>query len=131
MATATRCPSSPPASTNPTAPAPVIPVITASSAPCARSASAPPAAQTTPAAPTGAAATRLAALNAAWERSVAGVRTPAKRLRGSRRRHPNHPTVINAAPASSSTIPSSVDARTAVRVAAPHPPRASPATLAA
>src|SRR6185437_9919378 len=47
----------------------------------------------------GGAATRLAAMKAAPERSVAGVRIPAKRLRGNRCRQPSRPTASSATPA--------------------------------
>ncbi len=126
MAAATRWPSNPPASSSPTVPRPAIPTITVSAEPPAPKASPPPAAQTAPAASTVGAATRLAATKAASERSVAGVRTPANRLRGSRCRQPSRPTVISPLPVASSTTPRSADAATAARIPAAKIPSTDP-----
>ena len=126
MAAATRWPSKPPASSSPTAPIPATPTIMMSAEPPAPKASPPPAAQTAPAASTGGAATRLAATKAASERSVAGVRTPANRLRGSRCRQPSRPTVISPLPAASSTTPRSADADTVARIPAARIPSTDP-----
>src|SRR5947209_12812286 len=117
-ALATRWPSNPPASRSPTAPAPATATITVSAAPSAPRARAPPAAQTAPAATIVGAATRLAALNAASERSVAAVRMPANRLRGNRCCQPSSPTVSSAEATISSTTASSLGADTAVRIPA-------------
>jgi hypothetical protein len=62
-------------------------------------------------------------MKAASERNVAGVRTPAKRLRGSSWRQPSTPTVSNATPAITRIAESRVDARTqaTIALAAPVP----------
>lgn len=125
-AAATRWPSSPPASNSPTAPLPATATITASAEPSAPRAKPPPAPQIAPAATTVGAATRLAALNAASERSVAAVRMPANRLRGSHRCQPSSPTRNRAPPAPSSSTPSSADAGTAARVPVPQDVRRQP-----
>jgi len=117
VAAAARWPSNPPASKSPTAPAPVTDTMTVSAGPAAPEASPPPTVHSVPAASTGGAATRFAVTNAASERNVAGVRTPAKRLRGSSWRQPSTPTVSSATPAITRIAASRVDARTKATIA--------------
>ncbi len=59
----------------------------------------------TPAAPTGTAATRLAATNWVSDASVAAVRTPTQRLRRSTDRAPSAATTTRANPTSTSAEP--------------------------